>query len=42
MQGLPIVLMHYNECVSTGIILDTYIMHTEIHGHIVIDYLPEW
>jgi len=28
-------------CVSTGKKVDTYIMYTEIHGHIVTDYLPE-
>ena len=41
MQGLPLILMHYNELCVNGEKVDTYIMYAEIHGHIVTDYLPE-
>ena len=41
MQGLPIVLMHYNELCVNGKKGGTYIMYVEIHGYIVTDYLLE-
>ena len=40
MLGLPIVLMHYNELCVYGKKGDTFIMYTEIHGHIVTDDPP--